>query len=760
MKSLINTMMPAFTADSEAAVAVRNVSRRRFLQGTGSLLLSVQLAPALAAAGAAQGGKAAGGKTFAPNAFVRVDADGTVTVLSKHLEMGQGTFTGLATLVADEMDADWKQVRVIGAPADAALYKNLAFGMQGTGGSTAIANSYEQMRKAGATARAMLVAAAAEQWKVPADAITVSQGVVAHAASGRKAGFGELAAAAARQAVPAQVALKSPEAFTLIGKTGVHRVDNDAKTNGTAIFTQDIKLPGMLVAVPAHPPYFGATVASVDDSKAKAVPGVKAVVRFAGTAHHFGGVAVLATNTWAARAGRDALQIQWDESKAYRKGTPELLAQYRDAAAKPGTVAAKSGDVDAALSKAAKHIEADFEFPYLAHAAMEPLNCLVRLDAAQCEIWNGEQFQTVDQNLVGALLGMKPEQIKITQLYSGGSFGRRASSQSDYVLEAVAIAKAARDQGIHAPVKMVWTREDDTRGGYYRPMNLHRARVGLDDQGNLQAWHVRIVGQSIMRGTTLEPFMVKNGIDATSVEGQSDLPYAVPNLQVELHTPTDVPVPVLWFRSVGHTHTAFSAESLIDEAAHLANKDPVAYRLAMLDKYPRHQQVLKLAAEKAQWGTPLPPAADGARRGRGVALHESFNTRVAEVVEVTVAKDGTLKVDRVVCAVDCGVVVNPDVVKAQMEGGIGFALAAALHGAITLKDGAVEQGNFNDYPVLRINEMPVVEVHLVPSAEAPTGVGEPGVPPLAPALANAIHDAVGTRIRTLPIGTSVQVAKA
>ncbi|ARP90261.1 aldehyde oxidase [Bordetella genomosp. 9] len=758
MKNLMMKAAQQAAAIDTATLPVRNVSRRRFLQGAGSLVLGVTLAPAWDAVAAESGGASGTDKVFAPNAFVRVDADGTVTVLAKHLEMGQGAYTGLATLVAEEMDADWQRVRVVGAPADSALYKNLAFGIQGTGGSTAIANSFEQMRKAGAAARAMLVAAAAQQWEVAPDSIVVSQGVVSHAASGRKAGFGELAGAASRQAVPAEVVLKKPEQFTLIGKAGVHRVDNRAKTDGTAVFTQDIKLPGMLIAVPAHPPRWGATLAHVDDSKAMQVPGVKAVVRFEGTAHHFGGVAVLATNTWAARAGRDALQLQWDDSKSFRKGTAELLAEYREAAATPGTVAASTGDVEAALSGAARRIEAEFEFPYLAHAAMEPLNCLVKLDDDRCEIWNGEQFQTVDQNAVAQALGMKPEQVQINQLYAGGSFGRRASSQADYVLEAVAIARAARKAGVQAPVKMVWTREDDMRGGYYRPLNLHRARIGLDEQGNVQAWHVRIVGQSIMRGTGLEQAMIKNGIDATSVEGQADLPYAIPNLRVELHTPADVAVPVLWYRSVGHTHTAFSSETLIDEAARLAGKDPVEYRLNLLQKWPRHQAVLRLAAEKAQWGSPLPPAADGARRGRGVAVHESFNTRVAEVVEVTIGKDGALKVDRVVCAVDCGVVVNPDVVKAQMEGGIGFGLATALHGAITLKDGVVQQGNFNDYPVLRMNEMPAVEVHIVPSSEAPTGVGEPGVPPIAPALANAIYDAVGTRIRTLPMGTSLKTA--
>jgi len=725
---------------------ISNVSRRRFIQATGGLVLGLQLGSLMAANGAA--GVAA---VFEPNAFVQIGSDGVVTIIAKHLEMGQGVYTGLATLVAEELDADWSRVRVEGAPADVARYKNNAFGLQGTGGSTSIANSYEQMRRAGAAARAMLVAAAAAKWKVTPQSITVSSGVLRHAASGRQAGFGELAAAAATQPVPTDVKLKAPKDFKLIGNAKLLRLDSVAKTNGTAVFTQDIKLPGMLVAVPLHPSRFGATVKSVDASKAKAIPGVVQVVQFAGTAHSFGGVAVLATNTWAARQGRNALDVQWDESQAYKQGSADILAQYRAAVAHPGTIAIQVGDVDAALAKPAKLIEADYEVPFLAHAAMEPLNCLVQLGNGSCEIWNGEQFQTTDQAAVAKLLNLPADRVKINQLFAGGSFGRRANPHADYLLEAVAIAKAAREQGIKVPVKMVWMREDDTRGGYYRPLNLHRARVALDAQGHLLAWHVRLAGQSIMRGTVMEG-MIKNGIDPTSVEGQADLPYDVPNLQVELYTPADVGVPIQWFRSVGHTHTAFSSEGLIDEAAITAGKDPLAFRLGLLSRHPRHRGVLQLAARQAGWSKPLAAGGNGERRGRGLAVHESFNSFVAQVAEITVKADGSFKVDRIVCAVDCGLAVNPDVIKAQMEGGIGFGLAAALHGAITLKDGVVEQSNFNDYQVLRINEMPRVEVYIVPSTEKATGVGEPGVPPVAPAVVNAIFNAVGKRLRTLPIG--------
>ncbi len=741
------------TPDS-AARGILNVSRRSLLKGTGGLALGFFLAPLM------RGGEAlsaTASQPFGPNAFVRIDSDGMVTVLAKHLEMGQGSYTGLATLLAEELDADWSKVRVEGAPADAKLYNNTAFGpMQGTGGSTAMANSWEQMRNAGATAKAMLVAAAAQRWGVPASEIRVSQGVVSHAGSGRQAGFGELVDAAAQLPVPQQVQLKDPQDFKLIGKLDLRRKDSHGKTDGSAVFTQDFKLPGMLVAMVAYPPRFGGVPRSVDSSKAKAVRDVVDVVELRDLPHGRTGVAVLAKNTWAARQGRDALVIDWDESQAFTLGSEEILAQYRESAGKPGLPATRNGDAEAALAKAAKVVEADYEFPYLAHAAMEPMNCLVKLSDDRCEIWNGEQFQTVDQNLIGAYLGLPPEKITLNQLYAGGSFGRRASSVSDYLLEAVAITKAARGKGVDAPVKLVWTREDDTRAGSYRPLYLHRVRIGLDEAGNLQAWHNRLVGQSIIAGTSLEAALVHDGIDHTSVEGVSNLSYAVPNLQVELSTPTNIKVPVLWWRSVGHTHTGYVAETMIDEAAVAAGKDPYAFRDALLEKHPRHRGALKLAAEQAGWDKPLAAGADGEKRGRGIAVHESFGSFVAQVAEVTVKADGSYRLDRVVCAVDCGIAINPDVIKAQMEGGIGFALAMARHSAITLKEGRVEQSNFHDFQVLRMNEMPKVEVHIVPSAANPSGVGEPGVPPLAPALANALFAATGVRLRKLPFPAQIK----
>jgi isoquinoline 1-oxidoreductase beta subunit len=456
---------------------------------------------------------------------------------------------------------------------------------------------------------------------------------------------------------------------------------------------------------------------------------------------------VLAVSFWQAKKGRDALKIEWDESKAFKRSSADIMADYKKLAATPGAVARNDGDAVKVLAGAARTLEASFEFPFLAHAAMEPMNCVVSLSADSCEVWNGEQFHTIDQGAVAEIVGLAPERVKINQLFAGGSFGRRANPASDFLREAAYIAKAIKGA---APVKLVWTREDDMRAGYYRPMYYHTIKAALDGAGNVSAWQHRIVGQSILVGTPFEKMMVKDGVDGTSVEGASSLPYAIPNLLVELHSPK-VGVPVQWWRSVGSTHTAFSTETFLDELAAAASKDPVAFRKALLAAKPRHLGVLKLATEKAGWGSALARGKAGEKRGRGVAVHESFNTVVAQVAEVTVSSDGKFRVDRVVCAVDCGVAVNPDVVRAQMEGGIGFGLAAALHSAITLKDGVVEQSNFHQYPPLRINEMPKVEVHIVASSEKPTGVGEPGTPVIAPAVANAIAAATGKRLRSLPL---------
>ena len=718
-------------------------SRREFLKAGAGLTLGVMLVPNALAEAAGPG--RAGGEVVArgalePNAFVRVGTDNAVTVVVKHIEMGQGTFTGLPTLIAEELDADWSQIRVEPAPADAKRYNNLFWGpAQGTGGSTALANSYEQLRKAGAAARAMLVTAAAQRWNVAPQAITVSKGIVWHKPSGRKASFGALADAASKLPVPQEVKLKDAKDFVYIGKRAP-RTDSRAKTNGTATYTQDVKLPGMLTAVVMHPPRFGAKVKSFDAAKAKAMPRVVDVVRIPS------GVAVLALDFWSAKQARDALAVEWDETDAFKLSSAAILAQYRVLAEKPGASARKEGDVASASATAAKTLHAEFEFPYLAHAAMEPMNCVMRLGSGGCEVWNGEQFQTVDQAAVAGVLGLKPEQVTLNMLFAGGSFGRRANPHSDYLVEAASIVKAIEGR---APVKLVWTREDDMHAGYYRPLYYHALNAALDAQGDIVAWQHRIVGQSILTGTAFESMLVKDGIDATSVEGASTLPYAIPNLSVDLHSPK-LPIPVQWWRSVGSTHTAYSTETFMDELAVAAGKDPYVVRHALLSAHPRHRGVLELAAQKAGWTRPLPGGSAGERRGRGMAVHESFNTFVAQVAEVTVQRDGSFRVDRVVCAVDCGVAVNPDVIRAQMEGGIGYGLSAALHGAITLKDGAVEQSNFHEYLPLRIGEMPAIEVHIAPSTEKPSGVGEPATPVVAPAVANAIFAATGKRLRKLP----------
>ena len=716
-----------------------NESRRRFLQAGAGLTLAIYLPGSQAAPADVALLKTAPALPFEPNAFVRIAEDNSVTIIAKHLEMGQGTYTGLATLVAEELDAAWSQIKVEGAPADAKRYNNLLWGPnQGTGGSNAMANSFEQMRRAGATARYMLVAAAAETWNVPAKEITVKNGMLSHTASSQRASFGELVTKAASQTVPEpeDIKLKDAKDFVYIGKQ-VPRQDSKAKINGSAQFTSDVSLPGLLTALVARAPRIGASLKSFDATKAKGIPGVVDVVALPN------GVAVLAKDFWSAKKGRDALQIKWDESKAFKLSSSDMLTHYKNLARSPGVVANTTGDTAKAMGRAAQRIEAAFEMPYLAHASMEPLNCVVKLSDDQCEIWNGEQYQTGDQGNVARFLGIKPEKVKINMLYAGGSFGRRANPGSDYVLEAVQIAKAINGR---APVKMQWTREDDMRAGQYRPLFYHTLRAGLDAQGNLVAWQHRLVGQSVLAATGF-----KGPIDFTSVEGAANLPYAVPNLLVDLHT-TQYPVPVQWWRSVGSSHTAFSTEAFFDEVAHAAGKDAVAYRRALLQKQPRHLAVLELAAKQSDWEKPL-AAKPGVRRGRGFALHQSFGSVVAQVAEVSVKPDGSFKVDRVVCVVDCGIAINPSIVKAQMEGGIGFGLAAALHGAITFKDGHVEQSNFHDYPVLRIDEMPHIEVHIVPSSANPSGVGEPGLPPIAPAVANALFAATGKRLRTLPFQT-------
>jgi isoquinoline 1-oxidoreductase beta subunit len=709
------------------------VDRRSFLKagalaGAG-LVIGLHL-PSGRIASAAE----AAGSPF--EGYIRIAPDNSVTVISAHMDMGQGIYTGIATLVAEELDADWSQVRVEGGSGNPKLYGNLAWGgtVQGTGGSSGTPSSFERYRRAGAVARAMLVRAAALTWALPETEIRVENGVLSHA-SGKSASFGELAERAAALSPPIEVTLKDPATWRYIGNARLHRLDHVDKTTGRQQFTLDVRLPGMLTAVVAHPPRFGAKVKSFDAGPAKQVKGVVGVVEIPR------GVAVVAENTWAAIKGRQALTVQWDESQAETRGSDELLTEYKRLAEDGHAVVARQdGDPVGGFLAAAKVIEAEYEFPFLAHAALEPLDAVAWKNGDTLEVWGGHQLPDLYQAVSAQIAEVKPEKVKLHVMITGGSFGRRAVPDADIIAEAVSTAKAI---GWKAPVKVVWTREDDMTGGRYRPMYFHKLRAGLDAQGNLIAWQHRVVGQSIVKGTPFEGF-VKNGVDPTSVEGGATIPYAIPEMQVDLIT-TDVGVPVLWWRSVGSTHNAYSTEAFIDEVAQAAGKDPIEFRLALLKDHPRHRAVLEAVRDAAGWSTP--PAAGV---GRGVAVAESFGTYVAQVAEVRL-ENGGIKVDRVVCAVDCGTAVNPDVIKAQMEGGIGYGLGAILKSAITLKGGQVEQTNFDGYEVLTLEEMPKVEVHILPSTEKPMGVGEPGVPPVGPAVANAVFALTGKRIRALPL---------
>jgi isoquinoline 1-oxidoreductase beta subunit len=701
----------------------------------GGLLVSLYL-PQLAHAGVSTNTpdqlKLVQPKTFAPNAFIRIATDDTVTIIVNKSEMGQGVYTSLPMLVAEELEADWSKIRVEAAPVDSA-YNHPSFGIQMTGGSTSTASEWERLRKAGATGRIMLIAAAAQNWKVEPQSLHADNGFVIHAASNRRASFGSLADVAATLTPPKDVPLKDPKDFKLIGKP-TRRLDTPAKVNGSAQFGLDVQIPGMMTAMVARSPVFGGKVVSVNAEKAKAVAGVKDVVQVPS------GVAVIANGFWPAKLGRERLEVTWDDGPNANLSTVGMREQYSTLAKTPGLVAKKIGDPAKALAGAAKTITAEYEVPYLAHAMMEPLNCVVDLRPGSCEIWTGTQFQTVDRMAAAATAGLKAEQVQIHTTLLGGGFGRRANPASDFVIEAVQVAKAAK-----VPVKVVWTREDDIRGGWYRPMWYDRMVGGVDAAGNPVAWTHTIVGQSIMQGTMFEPFGIKNGIDGSSVEGAADLLYGIPNLQVDLHTPK-IGVPVQWWRSVGHSHNGFAVEAFFDELAHAGGKDPYELRRTLLANQPRMRAVLDLVAEKANWGKPLPAGV-----GRGIATHFSFDSYVAQVAEVSVDKNGMVRVHRMVCAVDCGRVINPDSVKAQMEGGIIFGLTAALKDEITLEQGRVKQRNFHDYPMMRIHEAPKIEVYIVTSTENPTGVGEPGVPPVAPAVANAIFAATGKRVRRLPI---------
>ena len=706
-------------------------SRRDFLKtsavATGGLVIAFHVpgAKRLAASGYGPAGP------FAPNAFLRIGDDDAITVLLAHSEMGQGIWTALPMLIAEELECDWSSIRVEHAPA-AAEYAHTAFGIQATGGSTTTWSEFDRYRQAGATARTMLLQAAADRFDVPVSDCRIEDGVVI--AGGSRARFGELAEAAAKLTPPGSVTLKDPAEWNVIGRP-TRRLDTPEKITGRAKFGVDVQFEGLLTAVVERSPTFGGKVASFDATAALRVPGVRKVVEVPS------GIAVVADHTWAALQGREALTVEWEPGPTAGLDSEDMLAEWRDLTRTPGVTAAESGDAAGALAAAAQTIEASYSFPYLAHATMEPLNCTVKIGAGGCDIWTGTQFQGPDQAAAAQILGLKPEQVRIHTTFLGGGFGRRANPASDFVVEAVHVAKAAG-----APVKTVWTREDDTRGGYYRPAFVHRARLALGADGMPVAWDHDMAGQSIMAGTFFEAMIPENGVDPSSTEGLADSPYMaeIPNYRIGVHTPAPG-VPVLWWRSVGHTHTAFVTETMIDEAAHAAGRDPVDYRRALFARHPRHLGVLNLAAEKSGWGTPLP-----AGRARGIAVHESFGSFVAEVAEVSL-ESNQIKVHRVTCAIDCGIAVNPETIRAQLEGAVAYGLGATLHSAITLKDGLVRESNFDAYRVLRQAEMPAVDVHIVPSQNPPGGVGEPGTPPIAPAVANAVFWLTEQRLRDLPL---------
>ena len=680
------------------------------------------------------------------NAFVKVAADGSVAVIAKHFEMGQGTTTGLATLIAEEMDLVWDQVTVEFAPSDNERYKNLLFGSQGTGGSTAIANSYMQYRQAGAAARAMLVRAAAEQWEVAVADITLKDGILK--AGNRSASIGKFVERAAKFDPPESPVLKDPSKFRYIGRDKLPRQDSYGKTNGTAMFAMDVKVPNMLYVTILHAPRFGAKLKSFDASGAV---GIKGYVDAKALGNNKG-VAVYANSTWAAIKAQRAITAEWDDSASDQRGSAEMLTEYLDILdTDPVYDASGKGDlakIEADITAATKVVEADFVFPLLAHAPMEPLNCVIEPTETGVRLHDGCQFPSITHPTIAAVLNIPPENVEIQTYYAGGSFGRRANPPSDYHVEA-ALAFAA--MGGKKAIKLIWTREDDLAGGFYRPMVAHRAKIAIGDDGKIAAWAHRTAAQSIVKGTPMEG-MAKNGVDHFSVEGIADTPYSINNMSVGL-TDYESPMPVLWWRSVGHSHSGFTMEVLMDMAAEAAGRDAVEFRLAHLDENDANQArfagVLRLVAEKAGWGSKV-----GKGKGRGIAVHKSFNTYVAEVAEVSVNTNGAISIDRITCAVDCGVAVNPDVIRAQMEGGIGYGLGAVMRNEITMTKGIVDQANFPHYLPLRMNDMPHIEVHIMESKAAPTGVGEPGLPPAGPALANAIYAATGKRVTRLPLANN------
>ena len=727
--------LPTLWGDAMTQALLQSVNRRTILKAATSVASAFSLGLTIGSE-AAQAEDRGPGLTPPPdpNAFILIGADSQVTVLVKFLDKGQGIATAMATLVAEELGVDWEQMHVRFAPADTKRYANLLYGIQGTGSSTSLRGSYLQMRMAGAAAREMLIAAAAQTWNVPKDQLRIEHGVVIHGPTDRRGPIGGFAQLAAGLPVPQAPQLKDSADFKIIGRDLLPRLDSVDKTSGQPIFGHDHRQPGMLFAVVAHPPRFGAKVASFSLPQASRTPDIVDVFSIER------GVAVLARNSWAAIKARAALTISWNDDAAEKRGSKELEAEYRALAEKPGLVAVRKGDAQASPA-GTDAVTAEYLFPYLAHAPMEPENVTIELREGGVKLTLGSQFQTVEQFAVSKVLGLKPENVELVTTWAGASFGRRANPAADFVVEAALIAKQFGQK--NQPIQLLFTREDDIRGGYYRPMAFHRIAASLDAQGRIKSWHQRIVGQSITEGTPFAQYLVKDGVDELCVEGASDMSYDVPNFMVEAHQPK-VGVPVLWWRSVGHTHCVHAVESFMDELAQKAGRDPVDFRRAHLQGNPRLLRVLDAASEAIGWGRKLQP-----NEGLGIAVQSSYKSFVAHAAEVHVV-NGKIEVRRIVCAIDCGVAVNPDIIRSQAEGGAIFATGAAMSGRITLTDGRVDQANFDTYESIRMSEAPKVDVIIIKSTEAPSGAGEPVVPSVAPAIANAVFQATGRRIRDLP----------
>jgi isoquinoline 1-oxidoreductase beta subunit len=717
------------------------VSRRQFLIAGaatgGGLLLAWRLdaLPRVVAAAAK-----ATPPVFAPNGFIRIGKDGRVILVMCQVEMGQGTYTSMPMLLAEELEVGLDQVELEHAPPDDKLYANPLFGDQETGASTSVKVFYEPLRRAGATARTMLVAAAAQTWNVDPASCQARKGVVIHAPTGRKLSYGALAEKAAGLPVPTQVTLKEPKDFKLIG-TPAKRLDTPAKVNGTAQFGIDVRLPGMKIATVAASPVVGGKVVSVDDSKAKAIKGVRQIVRLDDA------VAIVADHMWAAKQGLSALAVRWDDGPNGKVSTADVVSELAAAAQKPGVVVRNEGDAAAALAAAPTKLESVYEVPFLTHAAMEPINCTVHVRPDRCEVWTGSQVLSRAQAGAAKVTGLPLDKVVVHNHYLGGGFGRRL--EFDYVTQAVRIAKQ-----VEGPVKVIWTREEDIQHDVYRPYYYDRLAAGVNADGKPVAWTHRIVGPAIL--ARFLPPAFKDGIDPDGVDGAAQLLYDIPAIRVEYVRHEEPVLNTGFWRGVGVTHNNFVIESFVDELASAAKQDPVAYRRALLGKSPRARAVLDVAAQAAGWDRPL---GEGSGRGRGVSvLYSAWGSYLAQVAEVAVSRAGEVRVHRVVCAVDCGTVVNPDTVKAQIEGGIIFGISGALYGEVTLKNGRVEQSNFHDVRVLRINEAPAIEVHLVRNGEAPGGIGEPGTAVTAPAVANAVFAATGKRIRKLPLENQLRSA--